>query len=807
MPQSVTRAIDGSIQVTNGIDPALRWDGLLSQMEPVGVPAPTTAALINSTGAGGLAGTYFAYVRFIDENDNPSSLSPISNSVTIKSSSGNVVGATNATPIQITTDQAHELTDGATVVISGVQGNTAANGKWTIKVVSPTQFNLVGTVGLLTHPPVAFPGWAVFASPSEPAEAISQGAFIANIFESQAIANFNTFGGNGPYLGGGTWINGGGEITYSDVPIPTDQRIVRRQILRNTDGQAQTFYVDIDTSDLSSTEFSSTQTDLILANQEQVPLLDSSGNIFANRYGIPPDWMAVGAAHLARQFLAVNVEYSQGSVSVVNGSLTVQGIGTEWPVNFAGRFLWIVGATASYQIDTVDPVNQIITLLNPYTGATDAFSGYTVRPAIGERKLIYYSESGLPQAWNPENALSLQEDGDELTCLMPKSSFLYLVEQAHIYRFTFQSDPAADGYIFLSANRGCINNRCWVTVEDTSYMLDYQGVHAFSGGGDSDPISAPIGDLFEPTSDESDMKINWSASDFFHCVHSPQQETIRWFVALSGSYLPFHALAYAYRTKRWWIEEFAFPIGGSALGKINNVPQLFLGGPAGGVYNYGNVGYLDGPDPSAGTVRGQVTGTSPLSLTDNLASFPVSGVVGAPVTITEGTGKGQKRLIVAVSGQTLTLETPWLIMPDATSTYQIGGINWLFRTGWFRWAETETEGPRRLEIVFQPTLSATTLDARLFLDRAATPLLFDTTYTSADANQFASNMGQSDLIADMTKRTGFVQKRLDGFREFNTDGPRFVQVEIAGVSNQDRVSVFQMSLDGAIAVASQGQGG
>lgn len=60
---------------------------------------------------------------------------------------GTVSGATNASPIVITTAANHGLTTGQTVIIAGVVGNTAANGSWTITVTSPTQFSLTGSTG------------------------------------------------------------------------------------------------------------------------------------------------------------------------------------------------------------------------------------------------------------------------------------------------------------------------------------------------------------------------------------------------------------------------------------------------------------------------------------------------------------------------------------------------------------------------------------------------------------------------------------------------------------------------------------
>lgn len=60
--------------------------------------------------------------------------------------SGSVTGATNATPIVITS-AAHGLTTGARVTISGVLGNTAANGTFTVTYVSSSTFSLDSSVG------------------------------------------------------------------------------------------------------------------------------------------------------------------------------------------------------------------------------------------------------------------------------------------------------------------------------------------------------------------------------------------------------------------------------------------------------------------------------------------------------------------------------------------------------------------------------------------------------------------------------------------------------------------------------------
>lgn len=584
-------------------------------------------------------------------------------------------------------------------------------------------------------------------------------------------------------------------VTYSGVELPTEPKVARRQILRNTSGQTAVFYIDVDTTDLSSTSFASTNDDTLLAARTPVPLFDSDGSPLANAHGIPPDWKVVVAHHLDRMFATVEVEYDQGSVALALGSTLVYGIGTEWPSNFAGRFLWALAGDKAYEIASVDEASQTLTLTEAWAGSTNPYGSYKIRAAIAERRLVYYSEAGLPESWPAINAISLQEDGDEITALMAKGSFIYIIERKHIYRFTFQSDPATDGYVFLSGNRGCINQRCWVTVDDVAYMLDEAGAHGFSGQ-ESEPLSRPIQDLFEgEPADAGDLRINWSARDLFHASYTPGQEVVRWFVSLSGSYLPRHALCYEIRQKRWWIEEYAHPIGASGLGRLNGRPQVFLGASSARVLANG-VGTLDGVDASEGEVRGLADSATPDSITDLSAVFSANSV-GAPLILAGGRGKGQRRIITEASATTLRVSLPWLVSPDATTTYQVGGVPWRWRSGYFRWAMSEEETPRRLEVVFDPVVVDTTLDARIFLDRSLTPVVWEVTRTSEEANGFASTAGESDWVGDLTKASGFLQRRIDGHKEIYLDGSRFVTTEIAGVSNSDTVTIYEITVDGA----------
>lgn len=62
-----------------------------------------------------------------------------------------IYGASNASPIVVTTTSAHNLTTGNSVTIAGCGGNTAANGTWTVTTLTSTTFSLNSSTGNGTY--------------------------------------------------------------------------------------------------------------------------------------------------------------------------------------------------------------------------------------------------------------------------------------------------------------------------------------------------------------------------------------------------------------------------------------------------------------------------------------------------------------------------------------------------------------------------------------------------------------------------------------------------------------------------------
>ena len=755
MPNDFAETEEGVLFVADGFGPMLKWDGFTAQAEQVGVPAPTTAVTITAgSSPGGIVGAYRAYARFVDRNGLVSDLTPVSEELVVAARSGTVQAASSLSPITITS-LGHGLNNASRVRVENVTGQTGANGVWDIQVIDENRFLLLGSA----H--------------------------------------------SGTYRGGGTWTAGATTLTYSNVPTSDDPRVRRRQLLRNTDGQLRTFYIDIDTADLTATTFTTTKTDADLQAGTAVPVVDNEGDDLGNVHAEPLQTKAFITAHLGRMYAAGEIEYAEGAIALTFGSTTVQGIGTEWTEAARLFFLYALGADRHYEIEAVDTVNQTLTLTEPYSGSTDAYANYALTPPPGTEDIVQFSEAGLPESWPILNAVALRKDGDKISGLMSHRSMLYILKRKHAYRLTVGEDATRDGDIYLAASRGCINHRCFALVEGAAYMLDEQGVHVFQkAGAENGSVSTPIQTLLEIRPERAiKHRINFAASRYFHSVVDPATETIRWFVSMTGQYLPRHCLAYHYTLDRWWIEEYAVPIGASALGKLARQAglstwgvgreQVFLGSQHRRVLAWG-ADLLDGCN-SKNHTTGAVASAGVRTLTGEEAF--ASDAVGCPVVIRSGRGKGQVRLVTAVSGATLSVKRPWLVRPDTTSVYQLGGIVWSYRTGWYRWADEESQNERRIELVFEPA-DGERLSLKRYRDRSDAPVEMGMT---SNADGVRSTKGESELEIDLGRETGFVQTRLSGSKELYTHGPRLVSVGLGGVGGPQPTRVYQITLDGVSA--------
>lgn len=728
-----------------------RWDGIASAFVDSGVPTPSTNVSVSGSTTGTIVGRIYAYQRWLDAAGRVSKLSPVSSVYQPAASSGSVTGATNASPIVITS-AAHGLSNSATVKIVGVLGNTAANGIWTIANVATNTFELSSSIG------------------------------------------------NGVYAAGGTWKSGVGQIDYSSVDAPTDSRVTRRQVLRNKDGDVKTFYIDVDSTNLTATTFSSTNTDALLTSSLAVPLVDQDGNDLAVAVdGEPPNWKRSIVHHKGRMWLAGQWNYTEGAVILTNASSTITGIQTAWTAAMVGWEFWPAGYTTSYTIATVNTSAQTATLDANYGGSTDAFSYYALTPPVfnsnggAERRTIYFSEAGKPCSFDAGKSLTVPEEREsgDITGMISYNNILLVAFQQKLMRLSFAVRPHQDGQAYTALYRGLVNQNAFVQADGVLYLMDRRGVYLFSGNSDQD-VSAAIRPLFDGTSDT--WRINWRKSQYFHAAHFAEDSTIKFFVVLTGGAYPQHALCYHYRQQRWWIEEYPVPITSSCVGEMNGRAVVFLG-TTGRRVLLANEGCLDGISPAGPvTCRGSVTASGLASVTASGAAF-TSAVVGLSVRIVAGTGVGQQRTIHAISGTTvLKVATPWLVKPDTTSVYQIGGIKWTWRSGWFRWGVSQQQAVRGLDVVFEPTAAASRLSANVFDNLSSTAQVFK---DSRASNGMETTAGSADLVMDTTQSEGHVRQALTATRQSSVYGKEKVRVSLTGVANAERQKIYEVIVDGA----------
>lgn len=734
---------NGLLYSASGFNALMRWDGRSAQMVEAGIAAPSTALSMTGSGRGHIVGDKFAYVRFKDDLDNVSDLSPISDVFEADDDGGDIEGATAATPIVITTDDVHGLATGDFVKIADVGGNTDANGLWEVTVIDSTSFSL------------------------------------------------DTSSGNTAYSGGGTWRSGIDTITYSSVPVPTDAKVTIRQILRNLDGNADVFYVDVETTDLSSTSFQSTRDDNELAAQEKVSIFDTDGSPLANTNGIPPNHKTTMAFINERMFYLGEEDYNHGSVKVTFGSATVTGVGTAWTAALDGRFFHAEGSSRRYLIDSVDTSAQTLTLSEGYDDATNNFASYAIRSADPEFKTFYWSKVGKPEAVLATDALTIRENGDRIVSGFTNGPYLFIVENRHLHRMTFGQSPAIDGGIFEVSNRGTVNNRCHVAVGENVYFLDEQGIWAYTGNEDS-MLSETIQDIFR-TQSRSRWRVNWNFKKAFHCVFFQPQEVIRWFVCLDGNTRPHHCVAYSIPLKRFWIEEFNRPITASCAGRLNGIPTVFLGSDARQVFAFWQ-GYLD-VATGAGTKRGTATSAALLSLTDSTANFG-STAVGAPLDIVDGVGKGQRRRIVAKTATVLTINLPWTILPDDTSVYQVGGVDWMFRTKRYEFLPKDSNSETGIDVTFQPQTQEATMDVQVYQDFSRAAVQWRNPISTFGGDGVRVDRGKTAFVMDLTDQYGNLNKRFDRHSVKGLSAPRYAEVELSGVTNDDATVIYELSIDG-----------
>jgi len=488
---------------------------------------------------------------------------------------------------------------------------------------------------------------------------------------------------------------------------------------------------------------------------------------------------------------AGSVDYTTGHLEASNGSATITGIGTRWNVYLAGRELVAAGRT--YTVLAVDEENQTATISPAWQGATDSYVVYSIRPYQGNANLIQFSLSGYPESWPIENLFGLPQDDDDITGLVKFGDALYVLKERHIYRIAQGADPVRDAEVKPACERGCVGHRCAVPVGGFLFCLDRQGIHAFAGSASPEQVNTPVADLWRIEADW--LRLNWDADPcLWHGVHHEELGIIRWYVAMGGSPSPRHAICLDYRKNRWWAEEYPVAITASCLsGSVTGRPIL---GAQDGRLLTSDVGPLD--------LRVGDLAATRLTVVESLSAYTVQvnadvpNMVGAPLAIVEGRGRGQVRRLAAFTDDILEVDAPFIEEPDTSSVIQIGAVPYAFTTGDVSLEGDEVLPTQAVVLKYAPTGVAdpeafvgdndepvrTPLVTHLAVSRDGKPLRNDLTAFWGSARRRKSD--PYVIEANLADSAALARVELDKRREADLPQDFSLQVAVQGFSGLER---------------------
>lgn len=602
-------------------------------------------------------------------------------------------------------------------------------------------------------------------------------------------------------------------FTYSltvDTATYKNERPTHIEVWRTTVDENNVFYFiqRVAFANGAITFATDTNSDATLLNNakadvnKRLVLVNAQAETVARAHDEPPKWAGKVAKFQDRYIYGTNPQYAEGTLTVSQGGTAVSGSGTSWPegglFDFAGRFLFMDDENAPLEISG----STTPTTLTLSSAATAAHSGDSYSIGINPKwnRSLFLSEVDQPESVDDLSLVTVQENTQEIgdmTNFIPFGGALYVFFEGHVYSFTFIRQPRVDADARLIAHRGCINKQCALFHEEFCYVMDDRGPYRMNVSGTIDPIGEAISDLFRGST------LDWANRKWWFVSLDPRYRLIRFHVsyAADSSTRPKRAIVYSIDSGAWWDEEYPVELGGAAYIRISGRKEVVFGGQYDTVWKM-NAGTTD---HVSAEIRGTATSATSTTLTDSAASFSTSGIglIGAPVAIVSGTGKGQIRTVTANTGTQLTVAA-WDTTPDATSAYLVGAIKYSFKSGVFRWAniddsrgDPEMENTRRVEMLFPPTAANDKLDIRYYQNRGSTPENAAITIDSDQGEGIATTADDPDHIVDLTHTDGQVQFEVSGQCVGRSEGNRRVEVEIRGFQGDNEISVDQLILDGA----------
>jgi hypothetical protein len=744
----------GRIHGQNGMERGIYWDGFTAATDASGIDGPGAAPTLASPATGALtAGDYVCYYRFVDNRDGHKVFSSLSASASVTVVLNDAIDwsvLSTSSQSRVNFVELWRTTVGGTDILYkiatlGHNGTitSSANSGGNIEFTVPEGHNVVADQSITV---------------SGSSEATDNATHRVTSVTATTILTTTSYTGDGT---GGTWVCEG---FYDDDDADTVLQAFNRK------------------------------------GDDFMRLTTPDGALNANRHVPPPNFMGVITRYQDRMLYAVPRSYGTGTVATTAGSTTITGTGTSWTSEMVGRTLQISGEVEHFIIATFSSTTSITVDRDPANTASGL--SYVIKPDATNRNKIMYSEQDEPESVPATNTITIQEnvdDQDEMTGMLPYGSQLLALKERHIYRVWFYSQPRIDAGVALFAYRGCVNSRCWGYHEGIIYLMDELGAYAITGG-QVQPIGYPIQDKFRP-----DGPIDWSNKKWFHVQVDPHEELVYFFVTFtadSGTY-PERAYVWDIRNKRWYEDRYWVPIGHSTQAIVSNQARAMVSGHDGlcWLLGDGTVEGLNTGDEASGTA----TASTSTTLTDSGASFVANDHENSTIAIVKGTGAGQIRRIDTVnSGTQVTVDSAWTTNPSTDSEYQVGPIEYFYKTGMFALAGLDEYSPFTFRLNAKPTTDNVYVNLRRYIDHSATAKAEPITRDQEDG--LSTTQDDSDVVINMkSARSEFYTEpgtwewRWGGHREGERGkASRWTSAEIQGYQYDEQLEFHELEIQGVL---------
>jgi len=524
----------------------------------------------------------------------------------------------------------------------------------------------------------------------------------------------------------------------------------------------------------------------------------TDNTLVARRFTPPPNDMAYVVMFQDRYFYFGVVKYNKGTARSLSGGLdrAVEGSGTEWTESMVGRYMEIDGVDKPIKITGYASATKLY--VSEYIQVA-SLTNYTIYPPKQRRRQIYYSYQDEPESVPSTNTMTLQEnsgDDDEIVGAMPYGPYLYILSQRHKYALSYSQEPVKDGSIRFLDDRGAFNHYCWDYFENVAYLMDDSGCYVFDGT-KSESISESIHDIFRK--DGTGDKIDFTKSQNFFVKADRLKEKVYFFVCFVGDTgnHPKRALVYNIKRETFDPMEYATQITSAASVEKDGQPRVLFSSENSSVY----MADAGATDVVTSEIKGVVDSAASGSLTDSSATF-TSACVNAFVYIYDGTGKGQKRTVIAQSSTALTVSPNWTTTPDSTSKYIVGAIPWNWKTGSFPIEQTEEREAREVSIEFSPIDGEQSCDVRLYMNNDESPVEFAIAQKLGDGVEIKEEHKQ-DVVINMDKdasilseSTGKESFSFDGMSSGMAQSDHKVAIEIRGYGSDKTPKIREVDIKG-----------